>query len=579
MAVKVFREKFRKFHILFVVAVLLSVILSRGMARADELEDIEKQIADLKHQMEQSVNATIPLEEEVDKLSTQINSIQAQIAAGGVRIQELEQNIEVREKQVENQYLLLASRVRDYYKKSRFYSPFLVFISSQSAHDLTRGLAYKEATADEDKNYIVALTKDLVTLESDKKQVEEDRARLAYLQGQLDEQKDFFEGEIAGAKAYQSDLQGQIAELTAKQQAILSARSGSFITSVGSVPIGSDYNASIAGFESNAPGGFFGVFSFGAYTHRKGMSQYGARARAESGQNYRQILSAYYGKEPTGKDTSGTISVSGYGNLDFEGYYLYGIAEMPSDWNMEALKAQAVAARTYAYRYKIDGTTICTDEGCQVFNNGKAASPPDAWRQAVDQTKGEVLEDVVTFYSSTAGGYLTTSGWDTTDGSGDGDWTSRAWESIAGSPWFYKAWYRQGYSNSSNDCGRFPWMSEEEMADIINAWLVLKQGEGSADSGRIVPVTINSCPIGGQSGDPYSMADLRGTLPNPVTSISGEASVSHSGSGSTTNVTFQTNRGSLSIPGSEFKEVFNTRAPGYISIPQSGFAFFNIERK
>ena len=30
-----------------------------------------------------------------------------------------------------------------------------------------------------------------------------------------------------------------------------------------------------------------------------------------------------------------------------------GIAEMPSTWPTEALKAQAIAARTYAYRYKV----------------------------------------------------------------------------------------------------------------------------------------------------------------------------------------------------------------------------------
>ena len=123
-------------------------------------------------------------------------------------------------------------------------------------------------------------------------------------------------------------------------------------------------------------------------------------------------------------------------------------------------------------------------------------------------------------------------------------------------------------------------MSEEEMADILNAWLVLKQGEGSGiDTGRILPVTINQCPIGGQVGDPYSMAELRSKLSNPVLDITEEPSVSHDGSGNTTTVVFHTNRGALSIPGYQFKEVFNGRAPGYLSIPQSGFAFFNIESK
>jgi len=321
------------------------------------------------------------------------------------------------------------------------------------------------------------------------------------------------------------------------------------------------------------------VFSFGAYTHRKGMSQYGAKARAES-QGYEDILDAYYGKRPVDKDTGGNIKVTGYGEMDFETTYLYGIAEMPSDWPENALKAQAVAARTYAYRYKKDGLSICTTEACQVFSKSKSDNVPEAWKKAVNDTRGKVLEDVVTYYSSTTGGYLSTSGWDTTDRSAGGDWTSKAWESKAGSPWFYKAWYRNGYKNSDNACGRKPWLSEEEMADILNSWLVLKKGEGNGvDTGRILPTTIASCSIGGQSGDPYSMSDLRSKLSNPVTSISGKPVLTNDGSGNTTNVKFSTNRGDLNISGSEFKEVFNTRAPGYISIPQKGFAFFNIERK
>src|SRR3990167_10831447 len=132
------------------------------------------------------------------------------------------------------------------------------------------------------------------------------------------------------------------------------------------------------------------------------MSQYGARGRAQNGQNSGQILKTYYGKEPVGKDTGGTISVAGgIGSVGFEDYYLMGIAEMPSTWHPEALKAQAIAARTYAYRYKIEGKQICITESCQVFRKSKADNPPQAWRDAVNSTRGQVLEDVVTYYSST----------------------------------------------------------------------------------------------------------------------------------------------------------------------------------
>jgi predicted nucleic acid-binding Zn-ribbon protein len=550
-----------------------------GLGGEPLYECLGRQITDLSKALADSKAATAPLESEVNRLEREIASIQRQIGAAEDRLDDLADEIEDREKDLAVQYLLLAEKTKGYYKRMRTSSGAVEWLLAVGSGELQQELGYREVAVNQDRVMIASLAEEIAGLESDRADLEMSKTRLSGLQASLDKEADFFKKEIAGAKEYQMDLQGKIAQLTAKQQAVLAARSGSYITSVGSVPIGSDYDASIAGFEANAPSGTFAVFSFGAYTHRKGMSQYGAKARAET-QNHEEILQAYYGKRPVEKDTGGTINVSGYGPLDFENYYLMGIAEMPSDWPMEALKAQAIAARTYAYRVKQEGGTICVTESCQVFSKSKADNPPDAWRQAVEQTRGKVLEDVVTYYSSTAGGYLTTSGWDTEDRSGDGNWTTRAWESKAGSPWFYKAWYRNGYKNSDNDCGRRPWMSEEEMADILNAWLVLKQGEGSGiDTGRILPVTINQCPIGGQVGDPYSMAELRSKLSNPVLDITEEPSVSHDGSGNTTTVVFHTNRGALSIPGYQFKEVFNGRAPGYLSIPQSGFAFFNIESK
>jgi hypothetical protein len=321
----------------------------------------------------------------------------------------------------------------------------------------------------------------------------------------------------------------------------------------------------LKGFRESAPSGSFGIFSFGAYTHRKGMSQYGARGRAEAGQDFKTILRAYYGKEPVGKDTGGTIKVSGHGEMDFETTYLYGIAEMPSSWHAEALKAQAVAARTYAYRYKAEGKEICTTEACQVFNKSKSDNAPEAWKNAVNDTKGQVLEDVVTYYASTHGGYASPIGWDTTDGAGGGNFIDKTWEKAGGSPWLYKAWWRQHYSNSGDTCGRLsPWLSNEEMADIVNAIVVPRDD-------RIAPITTSCWP----GTNPYSMQELRDK--GGVTSVSGATVLQ--GNGSSSEVVFQTNKGEIRVSASEFKEKFNLRAPGYVRIPQTGFSFFNIEKK
>jgi hypothetical protein len=103
------------------------------------------------------------------------------------------------------------------------------------------------------------------------------------------------------------------------------------------------------------------------------------------------------------------------------------------------------------------------------------------------------------------------------------------------------------------------------MADILNAWHVLYKGGG--DAGRISPVDTNCW-----SGSPYSMSELAGI--GGYTSVS-SVSVVYSSSGNTQTVTFETNKGTVSMSGEELKKAFNLRAPGYIGL-KSGL--FNIEK-
>lgn len=303
------------------------------------------------------------------------------------------------------------------------------------------------------------------------------------------------------------------------------------------------------------------------------MSQYGAKGRADGGQNAEAILSHYYPGSALNKSFSspGSITVEGFGSMPFEDAYMKRIYEMPNSFPKEALKAQAVAARTYAIRYTNNGANpICATQSCQVYQNSDKGG---AWEEAVAETRGWVFEGGANAqYSSTTGGYLNNSGWDTKCGGKD-CWTADAYEKIAGSPWFYKGWYTQSYSNSSGKCGRsHPWLTGEEMADVLNAYLV--QGKGRVDGSRVTPVTT-SC----WGGNPYSMGELRdlanSAAGGAVTSVS-SVSVSYSSDGKTANVTFGTNRGSISMSGADFKTIFNLRAPGYISIRSP---LYNLERK
>lgn len=490
------------------------------------------------------------LKKQIDSLNQRVKSISSQLGR-------TEAEIKTREEDLAYTKLIFEQKAHDQYKFLRLYDPITPFLFSDSASQAFQEIALRQKAADSDRKTMDEYVTSLTSLKTDKENLEKNKVSLAALQKKVSEDAKYLEGEVAKVDSY-------LSAVSAKQQEILNAKSGSFIASVGDSELADDYNASIKGFRESAPGGSFAVFSFGAYTHRKGMSQYGARGRAQSGQNFKQILKAYFGKEPVGKDTGGTINVTGYGAMDFETKYLYGIAEMPSSWNAEALKAQAVAARTYAYRYKVQGSSICTTESCQVFNKSKSDNPPSAWKQAVDDTRGQVLEDVVTYYSSTSGGYSTTSGWDTTDGSGGSSFFDKSYEKIGGSPWAYKAWYRKGYTSSGDTCGQGdPWLNNEEFTDIVNAAIVLKSGSDDR-----VTSTSTSC----WGGNPYSYAELRSK--GGVSSVSSVSVIQ--GNGVTSEVIIN---GSIHLTGDQFKQGFNLRAPGYLMIPQKGFAFFNIEKK
>ncbi|MDP3941316.1 MAG: SpoIID/LytB domain-containing protein [bacterium] len=560
--------------VFFLVVILLIAGFSK--ANADELDDINKQISDLTSALNQSIAATKPLESQLKTLTSQIEGIKARVTGIEADLITKQKNIDKSYLAMEKQQDLFDKTVRDFYIKSYYNSPLLAFLSGQSASTITKFLAYQEAIANRDKAIITNIALSIADLEEKSQKLKSEQVRLIASKAALDEQSQKLDEVVKGAKAYQQDVSSKISELSQRQQEILNARSGGFTATIGDSDLADDYNASIKGFREAAPSGSFAAFSFGAFTHRKGMSQYGARGRATSGQDAKTILKAYYGKEPVSKDTGGSIKVSGFGEMDFEGKYLLGIAEMPSSWHPEALKAQAIAARTYAYRYKTEGREICTTEACQVYNDGKAANPPDAWRQAVESTRGQVVEDVVTYYASTHGGFASPIGWDTTDGQGGGNFIDKTYDKIGGSPWLVKAWYRKGYSSSGDSCGRDnPWLSSAEMSDIINAAMVLYNGGNTDETGRITPTTT-SC----WGGNPYSLDELRRVSDKYSGGISSVTGVSVSqGDGTTNEVVFQTDKGERRLSGGNFKTAFNLRAPGYMSIPQSGFAFFNIEKK
>jgi stage II sporulation protein D len=93
--------------------------------------------------------------------------------------------------------------------------------------------------------------------------------------------------------------------------------------------------------------------------------------------------------------------------------YLRGVLpkEVIPEWPMAALKAQAIAARTYTLanlgRHAADGFDLCTTVHCQVSEGASCETPTTD--QAVAETAGKVLvyqgQLIKAFYHSCSGGY------------------------------------------------------------------------------------------------------------------------------------------------------------------------------
>src|SRR3972149_10460667 len=301
------------------ILTFLFSLFTLSSVRADELEQIQKQIDDLEKQLELSKNATTPLESQVKSLGEQLETISARLSA-------VQKDLAKSEKDLDYQRQILAKTVRSFDIRSFVDIPLLTLFASHDASETLKLIAFQAQTSKQDRAVIKQISEKMSKLADDKK-------RLASAQAQINKQSQFLKGEIASARAFQSELEGKIAALTARQQEILAEKSGTFQTSVGDVPLADDPNSRPDYNPGFSPA--FAAFSFGA-PHFKGMSQYGAFGGAKAGQSADDILHAYYGGIEIKKDysTGINITVSGYGMVDIE-TYVKRIYEMPGSWGGE----------------------------------------------------------------------------------------------------------------------------------------------------------------------------------------------------------------------------------------------------
>lgn len=179
--------------------------------------------------------------------------------------------------------------------------------------------------------------------------------------------------------------------------------------------------------------------------------------------------------------------------------YLYGVlaAEMPTHWPIEALKAQAVIARTQAmYRKGLHGKfgyDVCDEQHCQVYTG--VAVESKKVREAVDGTKGEYLvyngRPAHTVFSSNCGGITQTggqAGWGDTpywQSAFDGKEPARRPESLAA----LRRWLQKtppAYCESS----KYTWHPEYRWTRVVMPEDIAAKISRKRDIGRIKKIQI-----------------------------------------------------------------------------------------
>lgn len=555
---------------LFLAFLILFAFVFYGINKiyGDELDDINKQLQDLRTAYNQSRAATAPLESQLNKIKARVAFIESDLI-------NKKKEIDNGYKNLEDKKLIFDKTVTKNYIES-YNNNWLSYLIGSQASGIIQNLAYQKAKADQDKVIITNIALSIMDLEEKRRNLESEEVKLAATKISLDKI-------VTEAQKYQATLSSQIASLSARQQQILSQR----LISLG-IPLFASSPGACSSDIGKDPGfsGGFGFFTYGV-PNRVGLSQYGAWGRAKAGQDYDQILHSYYNFDSISDANQSTqIHVTGNG-IDWTGSledYVKRIYEVPDSWtdnNLAALKAQAIAARSYVLAYTNNGqSSICPTDQCQVF---KTDPKGGNWDSAVSQTSGKVMlaggNPIKAWFSSTHGGYIHSSG---DIGWSDSSWTKNSQDTTSNvssfsdlknnaydreSPWFYCDW------GSRSDYNKTAWLKPAEVADIVNV-IMLARADSSIN--EHLYQTDKSNPAG---TDTWSSDRVKTELQNrgitPFNSVSGINVDVDWGAGKVTTVHINGDASDPNISGNFFKTYFDLRAPANIQIVGP---LYNIER-
>lgn len=564
------------------LSILLSFNIFAANASADELLNIQKNIDNNKADYSETQDSITQIKKDIASLSNSLFGTEAELAAANEKVDKVRADLKKVEDDLKDKKDTLdyITDVRDQQIRALYMrpeeSPMKLFLASSDFSGFAALSTYQRKVVGESEDLIKLVNEEIMEVEKTKSQIAGIKKDLEVAAAEISSRLAAVRSQYYYAANQQDALQGKLVEidanlknLTNKQKELISKR---LAASRRNQTIGDQVPPS-----TQLPNpGFSPAYAFASYgyPHRVGMNQYGAYGRAKAGQGYKTILKSYFKGVSVGSyPVPSKIKVAGYGSISFEKNYLRGISEMPRSWPMEALKAQAVAARTYALNWLQihPGQAICTTQACQVYRGdrtGCSTASDKRWCNAVAATNGVVITSsgspITAWYASTAGGY-TLSSQEVWGGSrayakgindaAGGKWPSKAYDKS--SPWFHKAW-----GNSRCGGSYFPWLNKAQVTDLFNAALLSKKSSGynkylSPTDGCLGPRGWSSSKVRSELNK-VGIKDV-GSLSNIL--------IGFDGKGHTSSVTFVSSKypSGKTFSGGFFSSIYHLRSSGTLS--------------
>lgn len=407
--------------ILFLVLLVLVGVFSFSSlhkALADESEDLWLEIIKKKGEQYTLTNRLNEIKEYQNSLQSRLSSLQGQlnvtdeqISSLNTNLGNLDEELSLLEEELEKRQLSLSNQesTRSFAMRRLYKTPFTgLWLLSLMRSEGFSVINYQKALLARIFQTITNINGEIILFKKDQQDLKNMQASLLVQKSQLSNLR--------------SQISGQASQIQAQLEAALSESSalGSRLSS-----LSQEINAAMVRHQQLAyqskgtcsgraatpnPVGAPSWYFWGRGTeHGVGMSQYGAYGMAKSGKSAQDILTFYYtGAQVSTWSSPSRIVVNKDGanyDLLFEEEYLAGIGEVPNNWPEEVIKAQIIAARSYAWSYaqNYPNSVICATESCQVYVGGQGK------RSHVDQTRGQVVtyggNIVQTYYFSTSGGH------------------------------------------------------------------------------------------------------------------------------------------------------------------------------